>query len=180
MNHGAMNHGATNHEPPTALARLDEEISARFPEYAALVTENLQADRDRCTVLARRHRRWFRLTGFLTIVFSVSLPALTAAHFSGRDTAISVLAVAIAGLSGLRAFYQWDQSWQLYRSRQVALLALQTRWQLDMIRILRSAPPDADDQAHALTQEILQDAHDSGRSELNDFFSAIAWPQRGT
>src|SRR6185437_3676584 len=89
-------HASMNHEPPPALAELDEVISARFPEYAALVNQALQANRDRCTVFARRHRRWFRLTGVAMIVFSVSLPALTAASFSGRDTAISVLAVAVA------------------------------------------------------------------------------------
>jgi len=172
-------HASMNHEPPPALAELDEVISARFPEYAALVNQALQANRDRCTVFARRHRRWFRLTGVAMIVFSVSLPALTAASFSGRDTAISVLAVAVAGLSGLRAFYQWDQSWQLYRSQEIALAALQTRWRMGMMRVIKSASPDTDDQAYNLTTDIIREAQDSGRAELSDFFSAIAWPQRG-
>ena len=167
-------------EPPAVPAKPDDAIAARYPEYAQLIRQHLEANRDRCRVLARRHRRWFRLTGVLTIVFSVSLPALTATDFSGRNAAISVIAIAVAGLSGLRAFYQWDQSWQLYRSQELALEALLTRWQLDMLRIVRSAAPDADDQAHALTMDVLNEAYESGRSELSDFFSAIAWPQKAS
>jgi hypothetical protein len=128
--------------------------------------------------LAHRHRRWFRLTGALTILFSVSLPALAATNFSGRNAVISVLAIGVAGLSGLRAFYQWDQSWQLYRSQELVLVTLLTRWQMAMIRIVKSAAPDADDQAHALTLDILNEAQESGRTELGDFFSGIAWPQK--
>lgn len=118
------------------------------------------------------------MTGALTILFSVSLPALTAVNFSGRNAAISVLAVGVAALSGLRAFYQWDQSWQLYRSQELALVALLTRWQMTMMRIVKSASPDADDQAHALTLDVLNEAYESGRAELSDFFSGIAWPQK--
>lgn len=163
---------------PEALARLDEAIAARFPEYEALIQQNLRAHRDRVMLLARRHRRWFRLTGVLTIVFSVALPALTSTSFDSRNTVISVVAVVVAGLSGLRAFYQWDQSWKLYRSQEVALVALLTRWRLDMMRLLKADPKDADDQAHALTLDILREVHDLGRTELADFFSAITWPQQ--
>src|ERR1700722_13413446 len=92
------------------------------------------------------------------------------AHLGARDR--------VAGLSGLRAFYQWDQSWKLYRSQELALEALLTRWQLGMMLIVRSAPADADDQAHALTLGILNEAYESGRTELSDFFSVIAWPQK--
>jgi hypothetical protein len=167
-------------EPPAAQAKRDDAIAARYPEYAQLVGQHLEAHRDRCRVLAHRHRRWFRLTGVLTIVFSVSLPALTATDFSIRNAAISVLAIGVAGLSGLRAFYQWDQSWQLYRSQEFALDALATRWQLAMLLIVRSAAPDADEQAHALTLDILNEAYEAGRTELSDFFAGIAWPQKAS
>jgi len=167
------------HEPADP-AKLDDGITARYPEYAQLVRQLLEAHRDRCRDLAHRHRRWFRLTGVLTIVFSVSLPALTATDFTVRNAAISVLAIGVAGLSGLRAFYQWDQSWQLYRSQELALGALLTRWRLGMMLIVRSAGPDADadDQAHALTLDVLNEAYESGRTELSDFFSGVAWPQQ--
>jgi hypothetical protein len=169
-----------DHEPSPAPAKWDEVISARYPEYAQLVRHNLVANRDRCQVLARRHRRWFRLTGILTILFSVSLPAITATNFTDRNAVISVLAVGVAGLSGLRVFYQWDQSWQLYRSQELVLLSLLTRWQMGMTRIVKSAAPDGDEQAHALTLEILNEAYETGRSELSDFFAGIAWPQKAS
>jgi Protein of unknown function (DUF4231) len=167
------------HEPADR-AKLDAAVAARYPEYAQLVTQLLEAHRDRCRVLAHRHRQWFRITGVLTIVFSVSLPALTATDFSVRNVAISVLAVGVAGLSGLRAFYQWDQSWQLYRSQELALAALLTRWQLGMVLIVKSTAADADDQAHALTLDVLNEAYEAGRTELSDFFSGIAWPQKAS
>lgn len=160
--------------------KLDDGVAARYPEYAQLVGQHLEAHRDRCRDLAHRHRQWFRLTGVLTILFSVSLPALTATDFSVRNAAISVLAIGVAGLSGLRAFYQWDQSWQLYRSQELTLAALLTRWQLGMMLIVRSAAPDANDQAHTLTLDVLNEAYESGRTELSDFFSGIAWPQKAS
>jgi hypothetical protein len=166
-----------DHEPADP-AKWDDAVAARYPEYTQLIGQHVTAHRDRCQLLARRHRRWFRLTGVLTIVFSVSLPALTAADFSARNALISLLAIGVAGLSGLRAFYQWDQSWKLYRSQELTLDALLTRWQLGMMLIVRSAPADADDQAHALTLGILNEAYESGLTELSDFFSAIAWPQK--
>ena len=165
------------HEPANSV-KLDDGIAARYPEYVQLISQHLEAQRARCRVLAHRHRRWFRLTGVLTIVFSVSLPALTATDFSSRNAVISVLAIGVAGLSGLRAFYQWDNSWQLYRSQELALDALATRWHLTMLRIVRSAAPDADDQAHALTLDVLNGVYESGRTEISDFFSGVAWPQK--
>jgi len=165
---------------PADPAKLDDAVAARYPEYAQLVRHHLEGYRDRCRVLGRRHRRWFRVTGVLTIVFSVSLPALTATDFTVRNVVISVLAVGVAGLSGLRAFYQWDQSWQLYRSQELVLDALQTRWQLGMMLIAKSTAADADDQAHALTLDVLNEAYDAGRTEMSDFFSGIAWPQKAS
>jgi hypothetical protein len=169
-----------DHEPPSTPAKWGDAISARYPEYEQLINQRLEVNLDRCHILARRHRGWFRLTGVLTVLFSVSLPALTAVNFSGRNVVISVLAVAVAALSGLRAFYQWDQSWQLYRSQELALVALLTRWQMAMMRIVKSAAPDADDQAYTLTLDILNEAYESGRAELSDFFSGMAWPQKAT
>jgi hypothetical protein len=166
--------------PSGDTIQRDTTVAARYPEYAELIRTNIEAHRDRCAIMARRHRRWFRLTGVLTILFSVSLPALTSVTFSGRDAVISALAVGVAGLSGLRAFYQWDQSWQLYRAQVLAFEALATRWQLGMTRIVKAGDPDADEQAHTLTLDVLNDAHEAGRAELSDFFSVIAWPQKGT
>lgn len=169
-----------DHEPAALPTRWDTAVSARYPQYAELIRLNLETYRDRCLLLARRHRRWFRLTGILTILFSVSLPALVSADFAGRNAAISVLAVGVAGLSALRTFYQWDQSWQLYRSQELTLTALLTRWQMNMARIVGAAAPDADEQAYTLTLGILHEAYESGRAELREFFSGISWPQKET
>jgi len=158
----------------------DAVVAARYPQYTELITANLETHRDRCRALARRHRNWFRATGVLTILFSVSLPALTSANFSGRNAVISVLAVGVAGLSALRAFYQWDQSWHLYRSQELVLTGLLTRWRVGMMRIIKEPALDADAHAYTLTLDVLNEAHDAGRTELSDFFSGIAWPQKGT
>jgi hypothetical protein len=157
---------------------VDSVIAARYPGYAELLTRNLGSYRDQCRILAGRHRRWFRYTGVLVIAFSVTLPVLTSVTFSGRNEALSVLALGVAGLSALRAFFQWDQSWRLYRSQDLTLSALLTRWQMGMMRVIRTAAPNADDQAHDLTMDILYEAFESGRAELSEFFSSIAWPQR--
>jgi hypothetical protein len=191
-----------DHKPAALMPTWEQAISARYPQYTELIKQHVETHQKRCQLRARRHRRWFRLTGVLTILFSVSLPALTSANFNGRDTLIAALAVGVAGLSGLRAFYQWDQSWKLYRSQEIALLSLLTKWQLGMVSIVKASAPDTanagndgprqpaqdpdagrpgnpDDLAHDLTESVLNEAYEMGRAELTDFFSGLAWPQRG-
>jgi hypothetical protein len=165
-------------DPAAAPAEWDAVIARRYPEYAALITRNLVTHRDWCRAVAVRHRIWFRLSGVLVIAFSVSLPVLTSVSFSGRNVVVSVLALGVAGLSALRAFYQWDHSWRLYRSQDLTLTALLIRWQMGMMQIVRSSAEDGDDQAHDLTMGILQELHESGRAELDEFFTGIAWPDR--
>jgi hypothetical protein len=165
-------------EPATAPAEADSVIAMRFPAYVELLARNVVVHRDRCQVLAVRHRRWFRLTGVLLIAASISLPVLTNLTFTGRDVTLSVVALGVAGLSALRAFFQWDQSWRLYRSQDLTLTALIARWQMGMLRIISKSAPDADDQAYALTMDVLHEAHEAGRAELSEFFGGIAWPQK--
>jgi hypothetical protein len=165
-------------DPAASPADADSAIAARYPVYAQLMARNVEVHRDRCQVLAGRHRRWFRLTGVLVIAFSVSLPVLTSLTFSGRNGVISVVALGVAGLSALRAFFQWDDSWRLYRSQDLTLTALLTRWQMGMLRIIGTTAPNASDEAYALTMDILHQAHESGQAELSEFFGGIAWPQK--
>lgn len=163
---------------PESFVDWENVITDRFPGQAALVDRVLVRHRDRCSSLARRYRAWFRITGVLTIVLSVSLPVLTGLTFPGRNVALSCLALGVAALSSLRAFYQWDQGWRLYRSQEFVLTSLHTRWQLGMLRIVETSAPDAEAAVHQLTDEILREAHGTGLGEIDQFFTGIGWPQR--
>ncbi len=66
-------------------------------------------------------RFWFRWAGITTIVFSVSLPALAAAHFLYKELVLSFMSIAIAPLTGLSSFYKWERTWRANSVAQVTL-----------------------------------------------------------
>lgn len=122
-------------------------------------------------------RVWFRVSGVVVIVLSISLPFLTTLRFSGQDAVVSLVALCIAAVSGLRGFFRWEEQWHLYRRQDLALTALLARWEINMIKALRSTGADNQQTAaEAATDEVLRDAQSIGLGELNEFFEGVAWP----
>jgi hypothetical protein len=64
------------------------------------------------------HRRLYRFSGVTVILAGAAIPLVVSLSYVYKDLIVSLIGVAIAALTALRAFYRWDQSWVLLRSTE--------------------------------------------------------------
>ncbi|MFI6099878.1 DUF4231 domain-containing protein [Lentzea sp. NPDC051213] len=127
-------------------------------------------------VRAKWHRRFYRLSGMLVIFVGAALPLLTSLDYPSKTVTISVAGVVVAGLTGLRAFYRWDQSWILLRNSEMAVTAAYLAW--------KTTPgncPAADAQAPTPEQEkaanvFIEKLVELRQHESTSYFKNMAFP----
>lgn len=108
-------------EFPSHIAEMNDGVVATADAYGAWL-------RSFYDTRARWHRRFYRLSGVLVILTGAALPVLTNLDYPGKTVTISLSGVVVAGLTGLRAFYRWDQSWILLRNTEMAVTAAYLTW----------------------------------------------------
>jgi hypothetical protein len=126
-------------------------------------------------------RFWFRWAGIITIVFSVTLPALAAATFLHKELALSVMSIAIAALTGLSSFYKWERTWRANSTAQITLEQHVAKWELELTnaRVLIS-PQDRATHVYKATSDLITNAGNVVTSESEGFFSGLSFPQQNT
>ena len=130
----------------------------------------------------KRHARqpmvWFRLTGVLLIVLSVSVPFIAGQTAPWKDTVLSLMTLTIAALAGLGAFFRWEYAWQSYRKTQYALERMLNLWEFKIVEARHQADPQrAIDLALRSTEQLLQDAASVTSSETAEYFKQVQMPQ---
>lgn len=108
-------------EFPGHIAKMNDGVVATADAYGAWLRSFYDSR-------ARWHRRFYRMSGMLVILAGASLPVLTNLDYPGKTVTISLSGVVVAGLTGLRAFYRWDQSWILLRNTELAVTAAYLEW----------------------------------------------------
>lgn len=151
-------------------------IDEHYPAFADLVRRYVKTHRDRCRGLARTSHRWFRATGVAVILFGAALPVLTVIRFAGEQAVVTILALALALLSGLRTFYQWDLSWRLYRQQDLAITVHLVRWETEMLDAIGRGPSEGTEHAKAVTVRTLDGLREAGMAEFESFFANVTWP----
>lgn len=128
--------------------------------------------------LALEHRLFFRTSGILIILLSVSIPFLTTLDGVWKSTALPIVALLVAGFTGLTAFFHWEQNWKSYRQAQFSLGHLLAIWELNMAEA-RHAPDDqqAIALAVAATKELFDQAEAVSSTETDEFFKRLQMPQ---
>jgi hypothetical protein len=126
-------------------------------------------------------RFWFRWAGIVTILFSVTLPALAAAGFPYKELVLSVMSIAIAALTGLSSFYKWERTWRGNSTAQISLQQHVAKWELEITnaRVL-VAPEDRATHVYKATNDLLTNAGNVVTSESEGFFSGLSFPQQNT
>lgn len=119
---------------------------------------------------ARWHRRFYRVSGITVILAGSSLPILTSLNYTGKNLLISLLGVVVAGMTALRAFYRWDQSWILLRNTEVSITSKYLNWR----SIVLSSDADAD--LTKATRELIEDLSRARVNECESFFEHISFP----
>jgi hypothetical protein len=129
-------------------------------------------------------RIYFRIAGILTILFSVSLPAVAAipsAKFDYKDIVLSVMSVAIAALTGLSSFFRWDNMWRRNKTAQMDLQRYVAKWELEITNARLLLPDDQKaNHIYKATDDLLVNAATVISSESEGFFSGLQFPQQNT
>jgi hypothetical protein len=99
----------------------DERFDAILAELTRIKDDRVVRTFNWFKRYARRPMILFRTTGVLIIVLSVSVPFLGVLEGIWRDTVLPIVTLAIAGLTGLSSFFQWQGAWQRFRQTQFAL-----------------------------------------------------------
>ena len=126
-------------------------------------------------------RFWFRWAGIITIVFSVTLPALAVGTFPYKELALSLMSISIAALTSLSSFYKWERTWRANSTAQITLEQHVAKWELELTqaRVLLS-PEDRAMHVYHATSDLLANAGNVVTSESEGFFSGLSFPQQNT
>lgn len=121
------------------------------------------------------HRRFFRLSGMTVIVVGAGLPLLVTLDYPGQNLIISVAGMVVAGVTSLRAFYRWDQSWVLLRNTERAITAAWWEWhsQLEAVHSGEDAPSP---EQREITRAFAENLSNIRKREAEHFFADLAFP----
>jgi hypothetical protein len=129
-----------------------------------------------------RPRFLFRVAGVLTILLSVTLPALVVAPaFHYKQLVLSVASIAIAPLAGLGSFYRWERTWRGKSTAQLALEQHIAKWELELTNARMLLDPAARAQhVYQATDDLLTNARNVVSAESEGFFAALQFKQQNT
>lgn len=129
-------------------------------------------------------RIWFRTCSVLLIVFSSTLPFVSAfgnvvLPSAFKDVVVAALSALIALLAALLAHFKWEVGWRSHNEALFALEALRTEWEGDVAKAHAAAD-------EATARPVLQDAFERFRSrtyevvhgEMGEFFKVQRAPER--
>jgi hypothetical protein len=161
-----------NFRPPFP-ARLPDPAAMGYPQAVEAYLERLRTFYNE---RASWHRRFYRFAGITVILIGATLPLLASLTYPHKDLVLSILGVAVAGFTALRAFYRWDQSWVLLRNTEMAITSA---WWDYHAKVSAIPPGDGVDQhtqrcaAAALLAQLLLDIR---KQEAEFFFKDLKFP----
>lgn len=117
------------------------------------------------------HRRFYRFSGILVILTGASLPLVATLSYAHKDFVVSLLGVAIAALTALRAFYRWDQSWILLRGTERDITHAWWDYHAEI-----NKPTSGDDERHEAARLLATRLVDIRTEEAEFFFKDMKFP----
>lgn len=119
----------------------------------------------------------FRAFGALTILLSVAVPFLATREGAWRTTVLPIVTLAIAALTGLTAFFQWQAQWAGFRSAELKLRYALAQWNVHMADACNSGDAaTASKLAVDATRALLDYAESAVSSETGHYFDAVRKP----
>ncbi|MGW1275931.1 DUF4231 domain-containing protein [Streptomyces tsukubensis] len=102
---------------------------------------------------ARWHRRFYRISGVVTILSAAALPLLTILDLPNKSVVISGVGCLVAISTALKEFYRWDTSWVLLRQTETDLTRAYAAYA--SAKESGDGPPDPG-AAHTLIGQVLR------------------------
>jgi hypothetical protein len=154
------------------------DLDALLADLRKLVQDKVVSDYDWYRSHASTPRWLFRISGTFVILFSVAIPLLAGLNFPGDDLVVSLIALAIAALTGLNSFFRWERIWRSRRQTEFALAHLLSLYDLRIIEATHQADRQRAKQlAVEATRELLELAQGVTGAETEEFFQKTVWPQ---
>jgi len=129
---------------------------------------------------APKRRLAFRVSGFLLLVLSISLPFLIwiAPDESSRASVASTLSWLIALVAAASSFFNWQRVWQGYTQTQLTLQFLLTEWELKTAEA-RSAKTDEEGVTilREALNKIVAEVTEAVSQETAQYFEGVHVPQ---
>lgn len=145
-------------------------------EGAAKIVSDL-CDREvrRLDNRARRSFLYYRGFGILVIVFSASLPFLTALrNETAQNFLIPLIAALISALSSVTVFMAYGDTWKGYRTAEIRARYARTKWENSIFQArLLPTVDEALQVVKEATTTFIQEMQDVAGNETQTFFQAV-------
>ena len=123
----------------------------------------------------KRSQLFHRVFGVLLILTAVSIPFVSSlTEYPDKNLLLSILALIVAGLTGLNAFFQWDLTWREFTQAKVALEQMVAIWDVDMVEA-RHEQDEAKRRSSCLeaTRNLIASANMAYGKTTGAFFKAV-------
>jgi hypothetical protein len=157
----------------TPAAEYIHELRGLQHRYIAQTINHLRQD-------ARLPKYFFRVSGVLIILCSVSIPfvsSISMEDYPWKDTLLSILALSLAALSSLNSFFRWGEEWRSLRQTDALLVSLSAQWETQIANALNQRDHEKAKQlAYEATQTLMNRATEAMNSMTTEYFKGIILP----
>ena len=134
---------------------------------------------------ARKFQEWavwprifFRTTGTLLIILSISLPLISAIEWQHQDLLVSGIALTVALLTAFNTFFSWDQTWKTNYTTALLLENAVSEWKTRVLRAKHQ--PDAVlgiEIAYEAYEKLLAESNRIKAQNVNTYFASVKPPE---
>jgi hypothetical protein len=122
-------------------------------------------------------KHYFRFVSTLIIILSVSIPFLATLEGLWRNLVLPIVALTIAGLTGLNAFFRWENSWKGSIQAKLTLEHMVWVWNLR----IAEAKHELDAQKGieimvTATEQLLENTQGTMLAEAEEYFKLVQTP----
>jgi len=166
-------------QPAHSWHQNDERFISALKELEAIKEDFVVRKMHTYRGWAKQARLRFRISGALIISLSVCLPFLTTLREGiWISIVLPIVALVIAGLSGLNTFFRWESNWKGYSQTRYRLEYLLKVWELKVIE----AGHETDTQKSVeivmqATKQLLDDVEATTSVEAEEYFKRVQIPQ---
>lgn len=156
----------------------NEKLTSSYGRFEDIKNKYVVSVKEWFKSQARQSMILFRFSGVLIIILSVSIPFLVTFEWVWKDIVLSIVALTIAGLTGINSFFKWESAWRGYRQTQFALEHLLAIWELKMIEAKNCTDLEEGlKMAMNATEQLLKETRGVTSTETEDYFKHVQMPQ---
>jgi hypothetical protein len=160
------------------VPQSDERFMAVLDELTRIKDEFVVRQLNWYAAHGRMPMVFFRISGVLVILLSVSLPFLATLEGFWKNIVLPIIALVIAGLTGLNSFFRWESDWKGYRQTQYALRYLLMALELQITEAKHQVDMQKGiDMAVQATRQLIDKTQTTTSTEAEEYFKRVQMPR---